>query len=178
VKFGFFEFNRIDANTAEGAIVEAVYGDFGGGIFGSRGGNSFLSNGLNLGNVTPLSIDARNNSWSLLPPDGTFGPMNTDPSTLISPEPDPPEVNFIIPTDGQNVPADQDLFIQISATDETGIASVGISFDSGALLYQSIEPYLMIIPRGQLTPGSHTISAEVFDVWNNQTNLTITVNAN
>ncbi len=177
-EFGFFEFNRIEANANEGAFVENAYGDYGGGIFGSRGGNVFLNNGVNLWNATSITIDARNNSWDLLPPDGTSGPMNTDPATLITPETDPPEVSFITPSDGQNVTANQDLIVQISATDATGVASLGVSIDSQPFLYQSVEPYEIVIPGDEINPGTHTLTVEVFDVWNNQSSLTITINAN
>jgi hypothetical protein len=159
-------------------LLDNVYADLGGGIFGSRGGNIFLNSGVNLANFTPFTIDARNNSWNLLPPDATLGPMNSDPATVISQEADPPQVNFIIPTDGQNVAANQDLIIQVDASDATAIASLGVSFDSQPLIYQSIEPYLIRIPADQLTQGSHTLRVEASDVWNNQSNLTITVNAN
>ncbi len=178
LEFGFFEFNRIEACTAEGATVENLYGDFGGGFFGSRGGNIFLNNALNLGNASSATIDARNNSWDQLPPAGTFGAMNTDPATVITPEPDPPDVSFITPTGGEIITGNQALLVRISATDATGIASLGVSFDSGPPVYQSVEPYEVVIPAGQIFTGSHTITVQAFDVWNNQTTLTITVNAN
>lgn len=178
VEFGFFEFNRIEACTAEGAFVDNVYGDFGGGIFGSRGGNVFLNNAVNLGNASSATIDARNNFWDPLPPVGTFGAMNTDPANVISPEPDPPDVSFITPTDGENISIGEPLLIRINATDATGVASLSISFD-GLPVYQSVEPYEIVIPGEQIfVPGPHTITVEAFDVWNNQTTLTITVTAN
>jgi hypothetical protein len=177
IEFGFFEFNRIEACSTEGAFVENVYGDFGGGFFGSRGGNVFLNNAVNLGNATSATIDARNNFWDQLPPAGTFGEMNTDPATVVSPEPDPPDISFVTPTDGQNIAVDQPLLIRINATDATGLASLSISFD-GFPVYQSVEPYETVIPADQIFLGPHTITVEAFDVWNNQTTLTIMVNAN
>ena len=178
LEFGFFEFNRIEACTAEGAFVENVYGDFGGGIFGSRGSNIFLNNAVNLGNASSATIDARNNSWDQLPPDGTFGAMNTDPANIISPEPDPPDVSFITPTDGETVTGNQPLLVRIDATDATGIASLSVTFDGALTINQSAEPYEVVIPADQIFIGTHTITVEAFDVWNNQTILTITVNAN
>lgn len=177
VNFGFYEFNQIEACTNEGAFVDSVYGDFGGGMFGSRGGNIFLNNAVNLGNASSATIDARNNFWDQLPPAGTFGAMNTDPANIISPEADPPDVSFITPTDGENITSNQPLLVRINATDATAIASLSISFD-GFPVYQSVEPYEIVIPADQIFLGLHTITVEAFDVWNNQTTLTITVNAN
>ncbi|MCI0618751.1 Ig-like domain-containing protein, partial [bacterium] len=177
-EFGFFEFNRIEACTAEGAFVDNVYADFGGGILGSRGGNIFLNNAVNLGNASSTTIDARNNSWDQLPPAGTFGAMNTDPANIISPEPDPPDVSFITPTDGEIITSNQPLLVRINAIDATGIASLSVTFDGTISINQSAEPYEVLIPADQIFIGTHTITVEAFDVWNNQTTLTITINAN
>ena len=133
---------------------------------------------MNLGNASSATIDARNNSWDQLPPDGTFGAMNTDPANIISPEPDPPDVSFITPTDGETVTGNQHLLVRINATDSTGIASLSVTFDGALTINQSAEPYEIVIPADQIFIGTHTITVEAFDVWNNQTNLTITVNAN
>jgi hypothetical protein len=177
LQFGFFEFNRIEACTNEGVFVDSVYGDFGGGFFGSRGGNIFLNNGLNLGNASSVTIDARNNFWDQLPPAGTFGAMNTDPANIVSPEADPPDVSFVTPTDGEILTGNQPLLVRINASDATGLAALSISFD-GVPVQQSVEPYEVVIPPDLVFLGLHTITVEASDVWNNQTSLTITVNAN
>lgn len=94
-----------------------------------------------------------------------MAPMPTDTT--------PPTVSITVPGDGATV--DPGFPIVVQASDDVGVALVELEIDGQLVGRTSMAPYEFTAPD-TIEPGSHTIKATAYDVFNQATaSITVTV---
>jgi thermitase len=85
----------------------------------------------------------------------------------------PPTVSFSSPTAGATVSGT--VFVQVSASDNVGVASVGVSLDGSTLGTDTTSPYSFTWNTMAWANGAHTLKATAIDAAGNTASATITV---
>jgi len=86
----------------------------------------------------------------------------------------PPSVGFVYPSNGMDVSGV--LTVQISASDNTGVAAVDLSVDGISIGSTAISPYAFQWDSRLVANGSHSFSARATDLRGNVSAASITVN--
>lgn len=81
---------------------------------------------------------------------------------------------FIAPRSGSRVKS-RDLKVEVSASDNVGVASVQLTMDGMSYGSATYPPYRWIIPNASITPGSHVLTAVIADAAGNKRTISVSI---
>lgn len=100
-------------------------------------------------------------------------------SMVSSVDSTPPVVSITSPADGASFEAGAAINVAVNATDNTGIGYVRFLVDGVSKAIGYVTPYSYSIAGGTLSAGTHTLTVNAYDGYNNMgsTSIAIVVNA-